>query len=76
MPLKLPRERDRLPPGSHQHLERTGHLPPGLEKKLVVNEPLPPDSQHSLHNGDAVLVDPKTQAVLDVVHEVLTLTGH
>jgi hypothetical protein len=73
-----------LPPGLEKKLAVNQPLPPEYVPYLVpappelVNTlgPMPPDSQLYLYNGDAVLVNPKTQAVLDVVHGVLTLTGH
>jgi hypothetical protein len=73
-----------LPPGLEKKLVINQPLPPEYAPYMVpappqlvtTMGPLPPDSQLYLYNGDAVLVDPKTQAVLDVVHGVLTLTGH
>ncbi len=73
-----------LPPGLEKKLVINQPLPPEYVPYMVpappqlvdTMGPLPPDSQLYLYNGDAVLVDPKTQAVLDVVHGVLTLTGH
>jgi hypothetical protein len=73
-----------LPPGLEKKLVINEPLPPEYVPYMVpappplINTmgPLPPDSQLYLYNGDAVLVNPKTQAVLDVVHGVLTLTGH
>lgn len=95
-----------LPPGLQKHLERTGHLPPGLEGRplppglqghLAVGQtlppdilreltlaprdllsqlgPLPPQSRLYFYNGNAILLDPKTSAVLDIVRDVLTLSG-
>ena len=73
-----------LPPGLQKKLVVNEPLPPGYLPYMVPASPqlvgtmgpLPPDSQLYLYNGDAVLVNPKTQAVLDVVNGVLTLTGH
>jgi hypothetical protein len=80
-----------------KHLERTGQLPPGIEKKLIREGQLPPDYQTQLvpipedlavrlgpippdarlymYNGDAILLNPKTQAILDIVHGALQLKG-
>jgi hypothetical protein len=73
-----------LPPGLEKKLVVSQPLPPEYAPYLVPAPPqlvdtlgpMPPDSQLYLYNGDAVLLDLKTQAVLDVVHGVLTLTGH
>lgn len=95
-----------LPPGLRKHIERTGHLPPGLERRplppglqkhLAVGQtlppeylremalapadlvsrlgPLPPDSRLYFYGGNAILLDPRTRAVLDIVQDVLTLSG-
>jgi hypothetical protein len=65
----------RLPPGLAKKYERTGHLPPGWQKKLqplpVVVERqlvvLPPEYRRGVVDGYAVVYDPRTQVVVDVV---------
>ena len=64
-----------LPPGLQKKLARGGSLPPGWEKKLerfpaslerelVV---LPPDHARGVMDGHAVIYNPITHAVLDIV---------
>jgi hypothetical protein len=73
-----------LPPGLEKKLVVNQPLPPGYLDYMVpappqlVNSlgPLPPDSRLYFYNGDAVLINPKTQAVMDIMHGVLTLGGY
>jgi len=64
-----------LPPGIAKKLYRTGHLPPGWEKKM---EPLPvaverqlvvlpPGYRRGVIDGSVVVYSPRTQVVIDVV---------
>src|SRR5262245_16907060 len=63
-----------LPPGLAKKYYRTGHLPPGWQKKLrpfpVVVERqlpvLPPDYRRGVVDGYAVVYNPRTQIVIDV----------
>jgi hypothetical protein len=63
-----------LPPGLEKKLYRTGHLPPGWERKIepipVVVErqlvPLPPGYRRGVVDGYAVVYDPGTRVILDV----------
>lgn len=63
-----------LPPGLQKKLVRTGHLPPGWERKLepfpVVVErqliPLPSPYRRGVLDGYAVVYDPRTQVIVDV----------
>jgi hypothetical protein len=63
-----------LPPGLQKKLYRTGHLPPGWERKLepfpVVIErqlvPLPPEYRRGIIDGYAVVYSPKTQVIVDL----------
>jgi len=73
-----------LPPGLEKKLVVNEPLPPGYLDYMVpappqltgMLGPLPPDSSLYLYNGDAVLVNPKTQAVLDIFRGALTLGGY
>lgn len=64
-----------LPPGLQKKLYRTGHLPPGWERKIqplpVVVErqlaPLPSGYSRGFIDGYAVVYSPRTQVVIDVV---------
>src|SRR5262245_22141754 len=63
-----------LPPGLQKKLRRTGSLPPGWQKKLqpfpVVLERqlvvLPYGYRRVVIDGNAVLFDPRTRAIVDV----------
>ena len=65
----------RLPPGLAKKFYRTGHLPPGWQKKMrplpVVVERqlvvLPPEYRRGVIDGYAVVYDPRPQVVIDVV---------
>jgi len=67
-------KRDRLPPGLEKQLVRNGTLPPGLQKRLypvpVELErrlpPSPPDCAHVLVSGHIVLLNRKTNLIVDV----------
>jgi hypothetical protein len=69
-----PRYRE-LPPGLRKKLYRTGHLPPGWEKRMepipVVVErqltPLPNGYRRGFIDGFAVVYSPNTQVVIDIV---------
>jgi hypothetical protein len=73
-----------LPPGLEKKLVVNQPLPPGYLNYMVPAPPalvgtlgpLPPGSNLYFYNGDAVLINPRTQAVLDIVHGALTLGGH
>jgi len=64
-----------LPPGLAKKYYRTGHLPPGWQKKIqplpVIVErqlvALPPDYRRGVIDGYAVVYNPRTQVVIDVV---------
>lgn len=69
-----PRYRN-LPRGLQKKLARTGQLPPGWQKKmepfpaaiereLVV---LPPDYRRGVIDGHAVIYNPRTQVIIDLV---------
>src|SRR5579875_1160682 len=73
-----------LPPGLEKKLVINQPLPPEYLSYMVPAPPelvsrlgpLPPDSNLYFYNGDAVLVNPRTMAVMDIVHGVLTLGGY
>lgn len=64
-----------LPPGLAKKYYRTGHLPPGWERKMeplpVVVErqlvPLPPGYRRGYIDGSIVIYSPRTQVMIDVV---------
>ncbi len=67
-------KKDRLPPGLEKQLVRNGTLPPGLQKHLypvpVELErrlpPPPPDCAHVLISGHIVLLNRRTNLIVDV----------
>jgi hypothetical protein len=69
-------KKDRLPPGLERQLVRRGSLPPGLQKRLQpVPEdleqrlpPPPPECAHVLIGGHIVLLNRRTNIIVDVFH--------
>lgn len=71
-------KRDHLPPGLQKQLDRKGTLPPGLEKKRFPDtldkklSRLPKGHERVIVGNDAVLVDERTQVIVDILTDVLT----
>jgi Ni/Co efflux regulator RcnB len=69
-------KKDRLPPGLEKQLVRRGTLPPGLQKRLQPCPrdlerqlpPPPPECAHVLVGGHIVLLNQRTNVVVDLVH--------
>ena len=69
-------KKDRLSPGLERQLVVRGTLPPGLQKRLYPCPedlerrlpPPPPDCAHVLIGGHIVLLNRRTNVVLDVFH--------
>lgn len=69
-------KKDRLPPGLEKQLVRRGTLPPGLQKRLQPCPedlerrlpPPPPDCQHVVIGGHIVLLNRRTNIVVDIFH--------
>ena len=67
-------KKDRLPPGLEKQLVRNGTLPPGLQKRWYPAPvelehqlpPPPPDCAHVLISGRIVLLNRKTNLIVDV----------
>jgi hypothetical protein len=67
-------KKDRLPPGVEKQLVRNGTLPPGLEKRWYPAPvelerrlpPPPPDCAHVLIGGHIVLLNRRTNLIVDV----------
>lgn len=79
LPPGLAKRGGNLPPGLQKQLARNGTLPPGLQKKL---SPFPSDLEGRLPRlpdiyrrgtvGSAVvIVDRRTQRIIDVIHDIL-----
>jgi hypothetical protein len=69
-------KKDHLPPGLEKQLVRKGTLPPGLQKRVEpcppglgrYLPPPPPDCANVLVGGHIVLLNRKTNVVVDFVH--------
>jgi hypothetical protein len=81
LPPGLAKRGGKLPPGLQKHLDKNGTLPPGLQKRL---EPLPqdldlrlpglPDSwERVILGSDVILVDRRTNRILDIIENVIGL---
>ncbi len=78
LPPGLAKRGGNLPPGLQRQLERNGTLPPGLQKRLT---PFPADLERRLPRlpaiyqrgyigGSVVIIDRRTQRILDVIHDI------
>lgn len=69
-------KKDRLPPGLEKQLVRRGTLPPGLQKRIQPCPeelerrlpPPPPDCAHVVIGGHIVLLNRRTNIVVDIFH--------
>ncbi|MGZ4868102.1 MAG: hypothetical protein ACXV7C_12815 [Candidatus Angelobacter sp.] len=79
LPPGLAKRNGNLPPGLQKHLERDGTLPPGLQKRV---QPFPedlerrlpplPDTYRRVTLGvDILILDRRTQRIVDVIHDIL-----
>jgi Ni/Co efflux regulator RcnB len=70
-------KKDRLPPGLEKQLQRNGTLPPGLVRNdlplSLQNKLYPPrkGTKRILVGSDVVLIDTKTDLILDILHDVV-----
>jgi hypothetical protein len=69
-------KRQHLPPGLQQHIERTGRLPPGLEKRRLPGDlrallPIRSGQDFRVVGNDIVLIEIATELILDVMQGVL-----
>lgn len=82
LPPGLAKRGGNLPPGLQKQLDKNGRLPPGLQKRL---EPLPVDLEGRLPRlpdhwervileRDIILVDRRTERILDIIENVIGLT--
>jgi hypothetical protein len=83
LPPGLAKRGGNLPPGLQKKLDRDGKLPPGLQKRL---EPLPTDLGRRLPrlpeqwervilDRDVILVDRRTNRILDIIEDVIDLVS-
>jgi hypothetical protein len=81
LPPGLAKRGGKLPPGLQKHLDKNGTLPPGLQKRL---EPLPQDLtlrlpglpdywERVILERDVILVDRRTNRILDIIENVIGL---
>ena len=78
LPPGLAKRRE-LPPGLRKHLERDGTLPPGLQKRVQPFPyelerrlpPLPADYRRVTIGVDVLILNRKTQRIMDVIHDIL-----
>ncbi len=81
LPPGLAKRGGNLPPGLQRHLEKNGQLPPGLQKRL---DPLPADLDRRLPSlpdywervvleNDVILLDRRTNRILDIIENVIGL---
>lgn len=69
-------KKDRLPPGLEKQLVRRGTLPPGLQKRIQPCPPElerqlpppPPDCAHVVIGGHLVVLNRRTDVVVDIFH--------
>jgi hypothetical protein len=85
LPPGLAKRGGKLPPGLQEQLDKNGRLPPGLQKRL---EPVPADLDRRLPRlpefwervileRDVILIDRRTNRILDIIENVIALTtGH
>ena len=75
LPPGLAKRQD-LPPGLQKHIERTGRLPPGLEKRELPGDlrallPIRSGQGYRVVGNDIVLIEIATELILDVMKDVL-----
>ncbi|MFN7114335.1 MAG: hypothetical protein ACK4PK_08245 [Alphaproteobacteria bacterium] len=70
-------KKDQLPPGLQKQLKKNGTLPPGLVRNelplSLQNKLYPPKkgTKRILVGRDVVLIDTKTDLILDILHDVV-----
>jgi hypothetical protein len=81
LPPGLAKRGGKLPPGLQKQLKKNGKLPPGLQKSL---KPLPTDLEYRLPRlpefwqrvileRDVILIDRRTNRILDIIENVVGL---
>src|SRR5215467_8318544 len=79
LPPGLAKRGGNLPPGLQKHLERDGTLPPGLQKRVspfpaeleARLPPLPSIYRRVVLGQIAIILDRRTQRIVDIIHDVL-----
>lgn len=81
LPPGLAKRGGKLPPGLQKHLEKNGQLPPGLQKRLeplpsALDRRLPPIPEYwerVIVERDVILLDRRTNRILDIIENVIEL---
>ena len=81
LPPGLAKRGGKLPPGLQKHLEKNGQLPPGLQKRLeplpsALDRRLPPIPEYwerVIVERDVILLDRRTNRILDIIENVIDL---
>jgi hypothetical protein len=81
LPPGLAKRGGNLPPGLQKQLARNGQLPPGLQKRveplpLELNRQLPPLPEYwerVIVERDVILLDRRTNRILDIIEGVIAL---
>jgi hypothetical protein len=81
LPPGLAKRGGKLPPGLQKHLEKNGQLPPGLQKRLeplpsALDRRLPPIPEYwerVIVERDVILLDRRTNRILDIIENVIGL---
>lgn len=69
-------KKSKLPPGLSRQVERSGHLPPGLERRLLPRDleqrlsPVPEGYVRLRVGADVVLMNGRTELILDVIKDI------
>ena len=79
LPPGLAKRGGNLPPGLQKQLDRNGTLPPGLQKRMQPFPPdlvrqlprLPADYEYGVVGPDAIILNSKTQRIIDIIHAVI-----
>ena len=83
LPPGLAKRGGKLPPGLQKHLEKNGQLPPGLQKRLeplpsALDRRLPPIPEYwerVIVERDVILLDRRTNRILDIIENVIELVS-
>jgi hypothetical protein len=83
LPPGLAKRGGKLPPGLQKHLEKNGQLPPGLQKRLeplpsALDRRLPPIPEYwerVIVERDVILLDRRTNRILDIIENVIGLVS-
>ena len=83
LPHGLEKRGGKLPPGLYRQLKRNGTLPRGLQERIdpfpqALNHQLPPLATgytRGLIGGSAIVINRRTRAIVDVIHNLLDSSG-